>query len=102
MTTNIAELVNAVILPARRLPITAAHECLRGLVQRWFCARLDGANKLQSSLTSAAVARVNKMSKIIQKSVVYPIRDSVKYHVKNTDDRDGIVNVEQRTCTCKQ
>ena len=102
MTTNIAESMNKVILPARRLPITSAHEFLRHLVQKWFCTRSDAANKMDSYITRAAVSHINDLEPVVEKCQVYPIQNSVKYEIRNAEDGDGIVNVQEMSCTCNK
>ena len=99
MTTNIAESLNKAILPARILPITSAHEFLRHLVQKWFCTRREAANKLDTQISPAAANHINELETHVENCIVYPIRNSVKYQVTNEDFGDGIVNVEQMSCT---
>lgn len=98
MTTNIAGSVNSAIFPARRMPITAAHEFLKSMTQRWFLARHEVGQKLQSSITSTTVDKKDDgRRRVIQ---CLSITEATKYQVRNAERRDEIVNIEERTCFC--
>jgi len=99
MTTNIAEVLNNCIQKARRLPITAAMEFLRDMLQRWFHDRREKAGKNPTYLGKAAVGHCKERNEWSLTYHVYPI-ELTRYLVKDSK-YDGLVNIEQRTCTCR-
>ncbi|XP_052171685.1 uncharacterized protein LOC127787667 [Diospyros lotus] len=104
MTTNIAESLNKCMMKARRLPITSAHEFLRHMLQKWFSDRRAVAARLETDVTSAAVAHINFVhDKTVDRGCrVVPIIHGNKYLVKHAKEGDGIVDIVARTCSCRK
>ncbi|KAK2661814.1 hypothetical protein Ddye_000388 [Dipteronia dyeriana] len=99
MTTNIAEVLNNCIQKDRRLPIAAAMEFLRDMLQKWFNDRREQAGKNPTYLGKAAVGHCNERNEWSLTYNVYPI-ELTRYLVKD-GKHDGLVDIEHRTCTCR-
>ncbi|XP_052197184.1 uncharacterized protein LOC127804365 [Diospyros lotus] len=104
MTTNIAESLNKCMMKARRLPITSAHEFLRHMLQKWFSDRRAAAARLETIVTSAAVAHVNLAhAKTLDRGCrVVPVIQGNKYLVQHAKEGDGIVDIVASTCSCRK
>ena len=102
MTTNIAESLNNCMMQARRLPITTAHEYVRNVLQRWFNNRRVAAEKLTTYVTTAAYDRIILAKDLSTEGSVYPIAEPYHYSVIHYSKGDGMVDIQQHTCTCKQ
>ena len=100
MTTNIAESTNAAIMPARKLPITAAHEFLHSLTQRWFSSKRDAAYKSEHTISVGAIEHMNALAVDVEACRVRPIQRGVKYQVSHESGSQGTVSVQLRSCTC--
>ena len=100
MTTNIAESTNAAIMAARKLPITAAHEHLRALTQKWYSEKREAAYKSERSIAGGAIKKLDKMAADVEACSVRPIIRNVKYQVIHEKGTQEIVSVHKRSCTC--
>ena len=102
MTINIVESLNKCMMKTYWLPITSAHEFLRHMLQKWFSDRRVAAAKLETIVTSAAVAHVNLAhAKTLDRGCrVVPIVQGSKYLVQHAKEGDGIVDINASTCSC--
>ncbi|XP_022156660.1 uncharacterized protein LOC111023509 [Momordica charantia] len=99
MTTNIAESVNALFRHARKLPVTALLDHIRGKLQTWFYDRRTLAASRSTTLSDYAENMYAEYS------------DRARRHVDNIDqfhfqvqdgNLDGIVDLNAMTCSCQE
>ncbi|XP_022156830.1 uncharacterized protein LOC111023664 [Momordica charantia] len=100
MTSNIAESMNAVLVHARSLPVTALLEHARALLQRWFYERRTYASSRETILTNYGENKMRTTENLSRTHSITPI-DHHKLEVS-----DGLkrvrVNLNARTCECKE
>lgn len=101
MTSNIAESTNRAMGKARRLPVTAAHEFLRCMIQRWFSDRHEVAGKLRTSVTATAAKHCNELEEIVNSSTVRAIREGMQYQVV-TGEEVHVVDFGTNSCDCRR
>ncbi|KAH6792693.1 hypothetical protein C2S52_003170 [Perilla frutescens var. hirtella] len=65
LTSNAAEVLNARLLWARRLPICSLIECIRHVIEQWFDSRRARANARDNALTEEALKKLHKHSLLI-------------------------------------
>ncbi|XP_022154924.1 uncharacterized protein LOC111022069 [Momordica charantia] len=100
MTTNIAKSMNAVLVHARYLPITALLEHCRVLLQRSFYERRMYASTRASILTDYAEEIVKGAVEQTRRHTIRPI-DNYEYKVHDGSSKVR-VNLNSKSCTCKQ
>ena len=100
MTSNIVECMNNCLRHARQLPITTLVEYIRDMMQKWFHERRETASKNATQLSRWATDKLTKKNEYSHKYTVRPI-DNVNFNVKD-GDKDGLVNLSEKTCTCKE
>ncbi|XP_022147768.1 uncharacterized protein LOC111016623 [Momordica charantia] len=100
MTTNIAESMNAVLVHARALPVTALLENCRVLLQRWFYERRTHAATITSCLTEYAEDILRQSSEQARRHTIRPI-DNYEFEVHDGSNKVR-VNLNSKTCSCKQ
>ncbi|XP_022872040.1 uncharacterized protein LOC111391125 [Olea europaea var. sylvestris] len=123
MTSNIVESVNAVTKAAKNYPIVSLIESLRQTVQTWFCKHRDEAHGtfttcdcvltinacdpvLNSSLLKFAFATLSDLE-FASVTRIHDIQNKVSasnqtiFSVINNDRSTFVVDIEERTCTCR-
>ena len=103
LTSNIAESLNAKLLPAREMPILALLESIRSTLMDWFSEK----RQLEAN-TSGLVVR--KVATIIQDAKNLQARRyrfkhciGMQYEVKsNKTLQDYLVDIAEWTCSCRQ
>ncbi|XP_022150312.1 uncharacterized protein LOC111018510 [Momordica charantia] len=100
MTSNVTESMNAVVVHARALPVTALLEHVRALLQWWFYERRTYASSRETILTDYGETKMRTAENVAQTHPVIPIN----HH--EFDVSDGLkmvrVNLNTMTCGCKQ
>ncbi|XP_070662299.1 uncharacterized protein [Malus domestica] len=100
MTTNIAESMNAKLKDARKLPIIALTDHLRGILQEWFNERRNTTSSWNSTLTKWAEEKVHKnQNKGLRMSV-----SSINHYALQVHEVDlyHIVDLNAKSCTCRR
>ena len=100
MTSNIAESMNSGLRQARKLLVMTLVKFIRSLMQTWFYDRRNVAYRTNTMLTSATSLHVTKNLDTAQYLIVRPV-NHVTYQV-NDGLKDYIVNLNDRTCTCRR
>ncbi|XP_022854938.1 uncharacterized protein LOC111376217 [Olea europaea var. sylvestris] len=98
MTSNTVESVNTVTKAAKNYPIVFLLESLRQTVQNWFCKHRDEAHGTFTMLTSKFENVMRRMSSELRNLRVSPSNQTV---FSVSDERTFVVDIEQRTCTCR-
>ncbi|GMN45026.1 hypothetical protein TIFTF001_014208, partial [Ficus carica] len=101
MTTNIAESLNNVDRKAMLMLVGFLVEWLRELQQRWFVARREEAIKLTSKLTPK-VEKLIRTNFSVGLLVTPRPADQFEYAVTNNACQIWIVDMSERTCTCRR
>lgn len=101
MTTNIVESLNNVDRKARLMPVGFLVEWLRELQQRWFVARREEAIKLRSKLAPKAEKLIRTNFSVGLLVTPRPA-DQFEYAVTNNACQIWIVDMSERTCTCRR
>ncbi|XP_050150795.1 uncharacterized protein LOC126625772 [Malus sylvestris] len=99
-TTNIAESMNAKLKDARKLPITALANHLRGILQEWFNEHQSTASSWNSTLTKWAEEKVQKnQNRGLRMSV-----SSINHYALQVHEADlyHIVDLNGKSCTCRR
>ncbi|XP_071718099.1 uncharacterized protein [Rutidosis leptorrhynchoides] len=100
LTTNSAESINALSVHARKLPVTMLLEFFRASVQQWFWEHRNTVDGLTTPVTSYAERKLGKRNRKSLTWTVKPI-SQVKFEVMDMK-KGGKVNLQDKTCTCKQ
>ncbi|GMN45107.1 hypothetical protein TIFTF001_014281 [Ficus carica] len=100
MTTNIAESLNSVDRKARLIPVGFLVEWLRELLQRWFVERREEALKITSKLAPKA-EKLIRTNFSLGLTVTPQPADQLEYAVTNNAAQIWIVDMSERTCTCR-
>ncbi|XP_071718142.1 uncharacterized protein [Rutidosis leptorrhynchoides] len=100
LTTNTAESMNALSVHARKLPVTMLLEFCRASVQQWFWEHRNTADGLTTPVTPYAERKLGKRNR---KSLIWTVKpiSQVKFEVMDMK-KGGKVNLQDKTCTCKQ
>ncbi|GMN31175.1 hypothetical protein TIFTF001_050717 [Ficus carica] len=101
MTTNIAESLNSVDRKARLMPVGFLVEWLRELLQRWFVQRREKALKITSKLAPNAEKFI-RTNFSLGLTVTPRPADQFEYSVTNNAAQIFIVDMSQRTYTCRR
>ncbi|KAH6780622.1 hypothetical protein C2S52_011859 [Perilla frutescens var. hirtella] len=97
---NPAEVLNARLLWARRLPICSLIECIRHVIEQWFDSRRARANAHDNALTEEAL---NKLREEVEKSRAYTVVPTLNSTFKVHDGRQTfIVDLHQKSCKCRE
>ncbi|XP_022891856.1 uncharacterized protein LOC111406707 [Olea europaea var. sylvestris] len=99
MTSNIVESVNAVTKSAKNYPILALLESLRQILQSWFCRHKEDAQGTFTTLSSKYEKKMREMSTNMRNLRVFPINQAM-FSVRG-ERSPFIVDIENRTCTCR-
>ncbi|KAH6778336.1 hypothetical protein C2S51_009648 [Perilla frutescens var. frutescens] len=100
LTSNAAEVLNARLLWARRLPICSLIECIRHVIEQWFDSRRARANARDNALTEEAL---KKLREEVEKSRVYNVVPTSNSTFKVHDGRQTfIVDLHQKSCKCRE
>ncbi|XP_022897489.1 uncharacterized protein LOC111411164 [Olea europaea var. sylvestris] len=99
MTSNIVESVNAVTKSAKHFPVIALLESLWQTTQTWFCKHKDTAQGAFTTLSSKYEKYIRAMSTVMRNFKVSPINQST--FLVSGETSSFIVNIEQRTYTCR-
>ncbi|XP_071727070.1 uncharacterized protein [Rutidosis leptorrhynchoides] len=100
LTSNSAESMNALSVHARKLPVTMLLEFFRASVQQWFWEHRNTANGLTTPVTPYAEHKLGKRNSKSLSWTVKPI-SKTQFEVMDTK-KGGKVNLQEKTCTCKQ
>ncbi|XP_022154610.1 uncharacterized protein LOC111021833 [Momordica charantia] len=100
MTTNIAESVNAFFRHARKLPVTALLDHIRGKLHNWFYDRRTLAASRSTTLSDYAENMYAEYSDSARRHVVDNI-DQFHFQVRD-GNFDGIVDLNAMTCSCRE
>ncbi|XP_050111795.1 uncharacterized protein LOC126590369 [Malus sylvestris] len=97
MTTNIAESMNAKLKDARKLPIIALADHLRGILQEWFNERRNTASSWNSTFTKWAEEKVHKNQN-------RGLLSSINHYALQVHEADlyHIVDLNAKSCTCRR
>ncbi|XP_071740184.1 uncharacterized protein [Rutidosis leptorrhynchoides] len=100
LTTNSAESMNALSIHVRKLPVTMLLEFFRASVQQWFWEHRNTADGLTTPVTPYAERKLGKRN---HKSLTWTVKpiSQVKFEVMDMK-KGGKVNLQDKTCTCKQ
>ncbi|XP_073152970.1 uncharacterized protein [Henckelia pumila] len=101
MTSKNADSMNALLKSQREYPITALIEHIRSVMQKWFYERLEEAKACMTQLTPKFEEILRKTldaSSILKVNPVTTHEFQVGLDTTNMD----VVNVAQRTCSCKK
>ncbi|GMN64858.1 hypothetical protein TIFTF001_033921 [Ficus carica] len=101
MTTNIAESLNSVDRKARLIPVGFMVEWLRELQQRWFVERREEVLKITSKLAPKA-EKLIRTNFSLGLTVTPRPDDQFEYAVTNNAAQIWIVDMSERTCTCRR
>ncbi|KAK2647753.1 hypothetical protein Ddye_015242 [Dipteronia dyeriana] len=100
MTTKISECLNGILKDARELPVTKLVEHICGLLQKWFWERREATAKMSTPLTKWAEKRLRRR---INKSRCYRMHPINLYKHHEVDGYlNGLVNLSDKTCTCRK
>ncbi|XP_022154803.1 uncharacterized protein LOC111021969 [Momordica charantia] len=100
MTSNLAESMNAVLVHARDLPITALFENCRSLLQQWFYDRRTAGSSRGTFLTEYAE---NILKEVAEQARYHHVRPIDRFEFEVHDGATKVrVNINSKTCTCKQ
>ncbi|XP_071709337.1 uncharacterized protein [Rutidosis leptorrhynchoides] len=100
LTSNSVDSMNAILVHARKLPITMLLEFFRASVQQWFWEHRNTADGLTTLVTPYAERKLGKRNRKSISWTVKPI-SQVKFEVLDMK-KGGKVNLQDKTCTCKQ
>ena len=100
MTSNSAESMNALTKHARKLPITMFLEFFRASVQQWYFKHRATGSGLTTSLTPYAEGKIGKRVNKSLRWQVNPVTNRI--HEVIDGNKNGTVNLDTRTCTCRQ
>ncbi|GMN21588.1 hypothetical protein TIFTF001_048901 [Ficus carica] len=100
MTTNIAESLNNVDRKARLMPVGFLVEWLRELLQRWFVERREEILKITSKLAPKA-EKLLRTNFSLGLTITHRLADQFEYAINNNAAQTWIVNMRERTYTCK-
>ncbi|KAK2664668.1 hypothetical protein Ddye_003242 [Dipteronia dyeriana] len=100
MTTNIAECLNSILKVARELPATKLVDHIHGLLQKWFWERREATVKMSTPLTNWAEKRLRGRSNKSRCYRVHPV-NLYEHHVVD-GYLNGLVNLSDKTCTCRK
>ncbi|XP_022145141.1 uncharacterized protein LOC111014656 [Momordica charantia] len=100
MTTNIVESVNALFRHARKLPVTALLDHIRGVLQRWFYERRTLASSRQSTLSDYAEEMIAEASDNARRHIVMNI-DQFNFEVRDGNLNED-VDLQTQTCTYRE
>ncbi|KAH6766525.1 hypothetical protein C2S52_017508 [Perilla frutescens var. hirtella] len=100
LTSNAAEVLNARLLWARRLPICSLIECIRHVIEQWFDSRRARANAHDNALTEEAL---NKLRAEVEKSRAFTVVPTLNSTFKVHDGRQTfIVDLHQKSWKCRE
>ncbi|XP_022849883.1 uncharacterized protein LOC111371973 [Olea europaea var. sylvestris] len=99
MTSNIVESVNAVTKSAKDYPILALLESLRQILQSWFCRHKEDAQGTFTTLSIKYEKKMREMSTDMRNLRVSPINQAM-FSVSG-ESFSFVVDIENRTCTCR-
>ncbi|XP_022871448.1 protein FAR1-RELATED SEQUENCE 5-like [Olea europaea var. sylvestris] len=99
MTSNIVESVNAVTTSAKNYPILALLESLRQILQSWFCRHKEDAQGTFTTLSIKYEKKMREMSTDMRNLRVFPINQAM-FSVSG-ESSSFVVDIENRTCTCR-
>ncbi|KAH6776331.1 hypothetical protein C2S52_013892 [Perilla frutescens var. hirtella] len=100
LMSNAAEVLNACLLWARRLPICSLIECIRHVIKQWFNSRRGRANARDNALTEEAL---KKLCEKVEKSRVYTVVSTSNSTFKVHDgSQTFIVDLHQKSCKCRE
>ncbi|XP_022875814.1 uncharacterized protein LOC111394295 [Olea europaea var. sylvestris] len=99
MTSNIVESVNAVTKSAKNYPIIALLESLRQILQSWFCRHKEDVQGTFTTLSSKYEKKMREMSTDMRNLRVSPINQAT-FSVSG-ESFSFVVDIENRTCTCR-
>ncbi|XP_020878799.1 uncharacterized protein LOC110227734 [Arabidopsis lyrata subsp. lyrata] len=101
MTSNIAESLNNVLTMARDYPVISILESLRTTLVTWFALRREAAQQEGNILPP----KVNEMViENFEKGAGYVVLKigEANYEVRDRNDSGFVVNLWERTCTCRE
>ncbi|XP_022867074.1 uncharacterized protein LOC111386828 [Olea europaea var. sylvestris] len=99
MTSNIVESVNAITKSAKNYPILALLESLRQILQSWFCRHKEDAQGTFTILLIKYEKKMREMSTDMRNLRVFPINQAM-FSI-NGESSSFVVDIENRTCTCR-
>ncbi|KAL5559624.1 hypothetical protein UlMin_035835 [Ulmus minor] len=99
MMTNISECINTILLKERELPVTALAEEMRSLVQRWHYERRTEAKKCKTQLTPSTETLLSEQYQLSMRIFLWLDPDSDIMYTVLDGDKNGIVDLQARTCT---
>ncbi|CAN6854176.1 unnamed protein product, partial [Brassica oleracea] len=100
MTSNIAETLNKVLLPARDSPIMALLEFIRRMLTRWFECRRYDISKMQGNIPKIIDEIVVEQLVLSTGLLVLPC-STWQFEVTHKPTKYGfVVKLEKQTCSC--
>ncbi|XP_048604954.1 uncharacterized protein LOC106378304 [Brassica napus] len=100
MTSNIAESLNKVLLPARDSPIMALLEFIRRMLTRWFECRRYDISKMQGNIPKIIDEIVVEQLVLSTGLLVLPC-STWQFEVTHKPTKYGfVVKLEKQTCSC--
>ncbi|CAA3004504.1 FAR1-RELATED SEQUENCE 5-like [Olea europaea subsp. europaea] len=101
MTTDIARSINVTDVQAKDMPITRLIEWLMSMVQRWFSEYRSAAESTSTMLATVAEDRLREQNVLSLSMTVHPA-NSHEFHVLDPEARSFVVNLESKTCVCRE
>ena len=102
MTSNFVESFNKALNQARKMPITAAHEFYRALLQRWFSEQRAETEAIPSSITTNALQQVERTGALVIRCQLSVIRAGDAYSVYHPLEGGATVTLSTRNCDCRK
>ncbi|KAH9715045.1 SWIM-type domain-containing protein [Citrus sinensis] len=100
LTTNIAESVNFLMREPQKFPVTHPVDHFRKTLQQWFYDRKIVAESMSTRLTTWADEIVGERRILAERMTVRPVSPH-RFHVLGGCMNEGIVDIHERTCSCK-
>ncbi|PON72091.1 hypothetical protein PanWU01x14_069330, partial [Parasponia andersonii] len=100
MTSNNTESFNNTSRDARKYPITTLAEFLRYTLQTWFFERRTLAMKSNKPLSTKIEKKLEDRIEAAKTLIVQPL-SHYEFYVMD-GDRDGQVNLQTKTCSCRR
>jgi hypothetical protein len=103
LTSNIAESLNAKLLPAREMPILALLESIRKTLMDWFAEKRQLEANTSGLIVKKAATQIQDAVNFQARRYRFRQRTNMQYEVNSSETlRDYLVNITERTCSCRK
>jgi len=103
LTSNIAESLNAKLLPAREMPILALLESIHSTLMDWFSQKRQLEVNTPGIIVRKVAIQIQDVKNHQARRYRFKQCIGMQYEVKSNQTLcDYLVNIEQQTCSCRQ